>query len=95
MQEQGLVELEDQEEFLEMESEDFIFEDDSSIGEDIIRQSINFYIDGLLRKQKPGKQIEYFDSIKGSEQSDKNGEKIKPELIFDKVELQYIKRKLL
>jgi len=95
MQEKGILELEVQEEFKEIDSEDFIFNDDSSIGEEKVKQSINFYVDGLLRKQKPNKQIEYLDSIDGSAQSDKNGEKIKSELIFDKVELQYIKRKLL
>lgn len=65
------------------------------IDADKLQQSINAYVEGFLGKQRTGEIMKSPNGEYGSVTAIERQGKISPALQFDKVELQYIKRKLL
>ncbi|HDL19484.1 MAG TPA: response regulator [Bacteroidetes bacterium] len=70
-------------------------EQQSAIGADKLQGSINAYMEGFLGKRNAGEMMNYPDAKYQSGGTNGERGKIRPAPQFDKVELQYIKRKLL
>ncbi len=60
-----------------------------------LNQTINSFIDGFMGKKKPDGRIKYIDPQSESGSTNDKNKKIPTKIMFEPVELQYIKQKLL
>ena len=88
-----MLELEVPEDVDFLNLEDSVFTGDMYISNEELNHSINSFIDGLVGKHRSVDRTNVITD--GSDLPQHDGEKIRSDLIFDKIELQYIKRKLL